>query len=116
MRIFFPYNGKPQKSFDTVFKTHGFRTLFINNLINKLADENGEIPEKKLVSILMNEFDFTFKGLSDDDNKPVVDKDNQPAVDNQIAVGEPDVKQNKVVKKAEKLENFLDMTDDFDHD
>jgi len=100
MRIFFAYNGKPQKSFDTIFKTHGFRTLFINNLINKLADENGEIPEKKLVAILMGEFDYVFKGFSDEtvDNKANTKANDKPKEE----LGE--------------FKNLLEAAGDFDSD
>jgi len=60
MRISFSCGGKECESLEKTLKVHGLKSLFIKNLINSLKDENGEIPEERILAVLMNRFVISF--------------------------------------------------------
>lgn len=72
MRIFLSCSGKPCENLEKMLKVHGLKSLFINNIINQLADENGEIPEERILAVLMNKFTIIFNDI---DNVPEKETD-----------------------------------------
>ena len=65
MRIFLSCSGKPCERLDKLLKAYGLKSLFINNIINQLVDESGEITEEKVLAVLMNKFTITFDNSGD---------------------------------------------------
>lgn len=63
MRVFFSCSGKACKNLEKMLKPHGLKSLFISNIINQLVDENGEIPEERILAVLMNRFTIAFDGF-----------------------------------------------------
>ena len=64
MRMFFSCNDEHCEKLEKILKAHGLKSLFINNILNRLRDENGEFIEERIVAVLMNRFAMTFDGVS----------------------------------------------------
>ena len=65
MRIFLSCSGKSCERLNKLLKAYGLKSLFINNIINQLVDENGEITEEKVLAVLMNKFTIMFDNSGD---------------------------------------------------
>jgi len=60
MRVFFSCSDKGYEALENVLKANGLKSLFFKNIIKKLKDENGNIPEERIFAVLMDKFTITF--------------------------------------------------------
>ncbi len=66
MRLSFSCNDKAYDSIENMLNAHGLKSLFLKNILDNLKDENGEIPEERILAVLMNKFTISFNGVNAD--------------------------------------------------
>ncbi len=66
MRVFFSCSDKSYETLEKILKAHGLKSLFLKNILDNLKDENGEIPEERILAVLMNKFTISFNGVNAD--------------------------------------------------
>lgn len=63
MRVFFSCSDKSYETLEKILKAHGLKSLFLKNILDRLKDENGEIPEERVLAVLMNKFTISFNSI-----------------------------------------------------
>lgn len=71
MRFTMSCNEEYCKNLEDLLKPHGLKSIFLKNILQKMVDDSGIIPEGRIKAVIINDFSISF-----DKTNPKQDKDN----------------------------------------